>query len=257
MRTSKVLQIAWFTFQEIYQSKILLNVFFIGVAMTVLTFVATEFTFGVPGRVALDIGLGLLSLSSLGISLFLGVTLLSKEVDSRTVYMIISRPVPRHIFILGKLSGLFGVQILNVLILGIMTFLSVQLMGGEIDPLFYWCVFFILLESLMLLLLVTFTSLFTNTIISVILSLILLILGHAVKETQSISFVQSSEILQFILSIYHFILPAFHKLNLKDFILYRQDLPLDYLLRSFAYGVLYSLALLTFIILIFNRKNLD
>lgn len=254
---SKSFQIARYTFQEIYKSRILLNVFFIGVALVVLTFVATEFTFGVPGRVALDIGLGLLSLSSLGISLFLGVTLLSKEIDSRTVYMIISRPVPRHTFILGKIMGLFGIQVLNVLILGTMTFGSVTLMGGTIDPLFYWCVFFVLIESLMLLLLVTFASLFTNTIIAALLSLILLILGHAVKETQSISFVQSSEVLSAVLEAYHFILPAFHKLNLKDFILYRQDLPLEFLLKSLFYGLSYSAALLCFIIFIFRRKNLD
>ena len=74
------------------------------------TYVATEFTYGVPERVALDFGLGMLSLSSLSISLFLGVSLLSKEIESRTVYMVISRPVPRFAFIIGKILGLSGIQ---------------------------------------------------------------------------------------------------------------------------------------------------
>ena len=94
--SSKSLIVAYYTFKEILKSKILLNVFFVGLGLMLVTYVATEFTFGVPERVAVDFGLGMLSLSSLAISLFLGVGLLSKEIESRTVYMIISRPVPRH-----------------------------------------------------------------------------------------------------------------------------------------------------------------
>ena len=114
MNIDKIKIIAFYTFKEIFKSKILLNVFFAGLGLMVLTYVATEFTYGVPQRVSLDIGLGMLSISSLAISLFLGVGLLSKEIDSRTVYMVIARPVHRSSFIVGKLIGLMGIQALNV-----------------------------------------------------------------------------------------------------------------------------------------------
>jgi ABC-2 type transport system permease protein len=254
---SKIRSVAYYTFKELFKSKILLNVFFVGLAMMVVTYVATEFTYGVPERVALDFGLGMLSISSLGISLFLGVGLLSKEIESRTVYMIISRPVPRYAFILGKLLGLLGIQVINVLILAIMTIVSVSLLGGEIQPLLIWAIVFTLIESILLLLVVVLTSLLTNNILSVLLSVIILLLGHSIKETQQITFVKSSPVLKGILDFYHFFLPAFHKLNLKDFILYNRSLPLSYLLPSLAYGLIYSAALLMFIIFIFNRKNID
>ena len=113
MTANKIFTIAYYTFKEIFKSKILVSVFFAGLGLMLVTYVATEFTYGVPERVALDFGLGILSLSSLAISLFLGATLLSKEIDSRTVYMVISRPVPRFAFILGKLLGLLGIQAIN------------------------------------------------------------------------------------------------------------------------------------------------
>jgi len=69
---NKSLIIAAYTFKELLKSKILLNVFFIGLGLMLVTYVATEFTYGVPERVALDFGLGMLSISSLAISLFLG-----------------------------------------------------------------------------------------------------------------------------------------------------------------------------------------
>ncbi len=257
MTLSKVRIIAFYTFKEIFKSKILLNVFFIGLGLMLVTFVATEFTYGVPERVALDFGLGMLSLSSLGISLFLGVGLLSKEIESRTVYMVISRPVPRYAFILGKILGLIGIQLVNVLVLSLMTIAVTILLGGEINALIIWAIVFIFLESLMLLLLVVLMSLITNNTLSVLLSMVLLLLGHAVKETQEVSFVQSHPIVRYALEIYHFVLPGFYKLNLKDFVLYETSLPFSYLGGSLLYGLFYSGFLLLIIVFVFNQKNID
>lgn len=257
MILSKIKSISYYTFRELYKSKILLNVFFVGLGLMVVTYVATEFTYGVPERVALDFGLGMLSISSIAISLFLGVSLLSKEIESRTVYMIISRPVPRYAFILGKLLGLVGIQALNILILSSMTLLSSYLLGGSLSPLVFWAILFVFIESILLLLVVVVISLVANNILSVLFSVILLLLGHAIKDTKGILFVQTRPLLKSLLDIYHFVLPAFHKLNLKDFVLYEKSLPMSYLLPNFVYGVTYSAALLCLIVVIFNRKNLD
>lgn len=257
MTLQKTLTIAYYTFKEIWKSKILLNVFFVGVGLMVVTYVATEFTYGVPERVALDFGLGMLSLSTLGISLFLGVGLLSREIESRTVYMVISRPVPRYAFILGKLIGLMGIQAVNVLILATMTMTATKLLGGQIDSLILWAIGFIFLESLMLLLVVVLLSLVANNILSVLFSLVLLLLGHVIKDTQEISFIKTNPLVTKILDLYHFVLPAFYKLNLKDFILYKNELPLNYLAGNLAYGLLYSAFLLLIVVFLFNRKNLD
>jgi ABC-type transport system involved in multi-copper enzyme maturation permease subunit len=257
MTLDKILIISKTTFKEIWKSKILINVFFIGLAMMVVTFVATEFTYGVPERVALDFGLGMLSLSSIGISLFLGVGLLSKEIDSRTVYMVISRPVPRYSFILGKILGLMGIQIVNVFILSLMTVSATLLLGGQISELLIWAIIFTLIESLMLLLVVVLISLLANTVLSVLLSVVLLLLGHIIRETQEISFVANNPILVKILDFYHFILPAFYKLNLKSEVIYKSQISSSYIVMSGGYGVLYSLFLLLMIVYFFNKKNLD
>jgi len=254
---SKILTIAYYTFKEILKSKILLNVFFAGVGLMVVTYVATEFTHGVPGRVALDFGLGMLSLSSLAISLFMGVALLSKEIDSRTVYMVISRPVPRYAFIIGKIVGLVGIQLLNILILSLFTLSAVTLLGGEIHSLTFWCIGFTFLESFMLLLLVVLISLFANNILAVILSVVVLLLGHSIRDTQEILFVQNNPILLKALEAYHFILPAFYKLNLKDFVIYNKSMSLGYLMPNLCYGILYSTFLMLMIVFVFNKKNLD
>jgi ABC-type transport system involved in multi-copper enzyme maturation permease subunit len=170
---------------------------------------------------------------------------------------VISRPVPRWVFILGKISGLLGVLCVNVGILSFMTLGSVYLLGGKISSMIVVAILFNVLECLLLLLVVVFFSLFSNTILASIISTIILIIGHAIRETQLTNFVKIRPELDKILGFYHFILPGFYKLNLKDFVTYNQDITTEYLISSATYGVLYSGFLLLMIIFIFNRKNID
>lgn len=254
---SKIYIIAYYTFKEVLKSKVLYGVLFIGLAIMLSVFIASEFTYGAPTRVAVDVGLGLLSLSSLGISLFLGVNLLSKEIESRTIYMIISRPVTRIQFILGKLLGLVGVLLLNTFILSFMIILITKLLGNELEGLFFWSILFNFLESLLLLLLVTAFSLITNNILSSVYSFVLLIAGHFIADTQNIFFVKNRPLLGEVLKFYHYVLPGFYKLNIKDYVIYKQTLPTEFLVMNSVYGLSYSAFLLFLIIYIFNRKNLD
>lgn len=253
----KLLIISKYTFTDILKSKVFYITIIVGLATMLMTFVATEFTYGVPEKVALDFGLGMLSLSSLAISVFMGSILLSKEIESRTIYMVISRPVPRWVFISGKVLGLIGVLKVNLLILSAMTLLCSYLLGGSITPITLVAIVFNLLEAILLLLVVVLFSLFSNTTLSVVISLLILVSGHAVKETQGILFVENRPTLKAVLEFYHLVLPGFYKLNFKEFVVYTQTIDFVYVSHAFLYGSFYSLFLFFLIVTIFNVKNID
>jgi hypothetical protein len=157
----------------------------------------------------------------------------------------------------GKLLGLLLVLFLNILLLSIMTIGCSSFLGGKIDSLIFYALGFIALECTLLLLVVVLFSLFSNTIIASVMSLVLLILGHAIKETQSTSFVMNRGYLKKLMDFYHLVLPGFYKLNLKDYVLYENTANLDFIPFSLFYGIFYSLFLFFLIIFIFNKKNLD
>lgn len=253
----KISIITKYTFTEILKSKIFYVTLLMGILIMLMTYVATEFTYGVPEKVALDFGLGMLSLSSLGIAIFMGVNLLPKEIDSRTVYMVISRPVPRWVFISGKMLGLISVLLVNLLILASMTLLSSYLFGGKINSMTLLAILFNFLETILLLLVVVFFSLFSNTTITTVISLLLLIIGHGIREAQGTLFVEGRPFLKLMIDFYHLVLPAFYKLNLKDYVVYNQGISTDFITQSVLYGAAYSASLFCLIIHIFNRKNLD
>lgn len=253
----KLYIISLYTFKQLLKSRILLITSLIGLLLVLITYVATEFTYGVPQKVAIDFGLGMLSISTIGISIFMGANLLPSEIDSRTVYMVISRPVPRWAFISGKLLGLLGILIINMTVLSSMTLLSSYFLGGQINQLILLAILFNFLECILLLLLVVFFSLFMNVVLSSVISFLILVLGHGITEARGALFTQSRSYLEVALDLYHFFLPGFYKLNLKDFVIYDQSIGTDYIINSFLYGLFYSGFLFCIINFIFNRKNLD
>lgn len=253
----KIFVVSYYTAKEIIKSKILLNTLIIGFGIFLVTYVAYSFTYGAPERVALDFGLGALSLSTVGIALFIGVGILSNEIDNRTVYLVISRPVPRYSFLLGKLIGLFIVLALNVLILSIITLALYFFIGGDYSSLISWAILFIGIEATLILAIVSFFSLVTSKVMSVIYTLVIYIVGHSIDGAKLITFVQKRPAVEFVLDFYHFLLPGFYKLNLKDYVLYDQKIELSYLLGSTAYGIVYGMAVVLLSIYIFEKKNLD
>lgn len=253
----KINVVAVYTFMEIFKSRIVLNVLILGVLLAFITYVASEFTFGVPGRIALDFGLGTLSITSIGIAIFLGVGLLSQEIENRTVYMILSRPIERSSFIIGRVLGMLWIQALNMLILGGLSISIYFFYDGTYQDLISWTLLFIFIESLIVLLMVVLFSLITNKIIAVCNTIILLMCGHVLNDTKLLHILDSYPVFKIVLRIYGYVFPNFYKLNLKDFVIYQQTISSSYLWNNFLYGISYSIFLLMCSCLIFKRKNLD
>lgn len=255
--SKKIKLVASFTFVELYKSKIFYSTALVGLGTLLVTFIAYSFTYGTPYRVALDFGLGTLSLSSVGIAVFLGIQLISKEIENRTVYMIISRPISRPVFIAGKVIGLIGILFVNIVILSVITLSLYFIVGGAWDNLIPWCILFTCLESFLVLLIVILFSLLSNNVISVLGILSVYIIGHSFSNIFELSSVQNSELLRSILKISSYVLPGFYQLNLKPYILYNNQVSNVTLVMTTIYSVLYSGILILFSLRIFNRKSLD
>jgi ABC-type transport system involved in multi-copper enzyme maturation permease subunit len=252
-----VMWVTRYTFIEIYKSRIMYSVVFLGLFLLFITLTAGEFTYGVPQRVALDFGLGCLSLSSVGIAIFIGCQIISKEVEQRTLYMILSRPIQRWSFLLGRMAGLFLILLLNVTLLGIMVIIAYRFLGGTPNIHIVWSFLFSYIESVIMLLVVINFSLVTNVTMSVIYSLVVFVLGHSITQAQNLTFVQKTPLYSALINIFQVVIPDLSKINLKTHILYENFLSPSYISQGVLYSVCYCLALMALGIIIFERKSLD
>jgi ABC-2 type transport system permease protein len=252
-----ILNVTKYTFLEVYRSKLMVSLIFLALGLIVISYVASEFAYGAPSKIALDVGLGIMSISNLIISIFIGATLLSKEIEQRTLYMILSRPISRVSFLFGKILGLSSVLLINSVLLGSLSILLFMYFGENFQPLFVWTIYFSFLEAFTVLIFAIFFSLMTNTTLSVVYTIVIFIIGHALNETSKIIFLKVSPLLKTILETSFILVPNFYRLNLKDFVLYQQNISTDYLLMTHLYLALYLAALLVAVSLVFKNKNLD
>lgn len=253
----KVYYVSMITLKEFLKAKILLWILILGALLMLMTFVATQFTYGVPAKVCLDIGLGFLNITTVGIAIFLGVGLIFNEIESRTLYVVLTRSITRMEFILGKLIGLTILLFFNTILLSLLILLTYRLFTTNIDLIIYKCIFFIFLESLLVLGIVVLFSLITNKILSVLFTLSLWGIGHGIFAALNTKLVQTNDLLRNLLNLSSLILPAFYKLNIKDYVLYEGHMPEHYFLWGVFYSILYTLSLFVMIVILFQKKDLD
>ncbi len=250
-----VLYIAAQTFKEIYQSKILVNILFLGFFLFLVTYVVSEFSYGVANKVTLDIGLGTLSLSGTAIALFLGATLIQKEIASRTLYMVISRPVSRTTFLIGKMMGLAGILLINIMLLFSILILFYFLLDGHYNYLIPWSLLYIYLESLLVMFIVVFFSLISNNIIAVLSTLTIFIAGHGIQSVRETSLYGNDHMLRGIVDFYSKVAPDFSRLNIKNFVLYEKFLETNLLFSSLIYASFWIALFLILSSLVISKKE--
>lgn len=249
--------VARFTLRDLIRSKIMWNIPLLGLLFAILTFVAREFTYGVPERIATNLGLAVLTISLYGIAFFAGVTLVRSEAESRTIYLIISRPVSRTSFLTGKILGVSIFFALNAFLLCVLGLGILAAIGGVLNFQVIIAASFIILEAVLLLTMIVVLSMVSNIALTLMFGMILLVAGHAVAVTVDINWLTRLPWLQNALEHYHWLFPAFYKLNFKDYAVYSLNFPWERVWGAVGYWFCYNSALLFLGCGIINHKDFD
>jgi ABC-type transport system involved in multi-copper enzyme maturation permease subunit len=132
---SRVFAVAANTFRETVRERVLYNLVFFAIVMTICGLLLGQLSIRQDQKIIKDVGLAAIDLSGTLIAVFIGVGLISKEIERRSLYPLIAKPLTRGEFYLGKFLGLVFTLLVNV---GVMTaglYLTLALTGGRADPL--------------------------------------------------------------------------------------------------------------------------
>ena len=113
---SKICLVASITFKESIRNRALHAIFLLGLVLFTMNMIITGMFNWELGKVAVDVGLSVVSFSGLVIILFLGINVVSGDIDRRSIYQILSRPITKSQYILGKYLGLALIILLLSLI---------------------------------------------------------------------------------------------------------------------------------------------
>jgi len=246
-----------FNIKDLLRGRIISNSIFSGICLMIFCYISTKFTYGVPSKIAIDVGAGLLTVSSLVLALTYGVNLISQEVDTRTIYMVLSRGVSRTEFLFCKIMSLIIVLMLNIFILSFFSYSTFWLFNGTPQDLIFWSFAFIACESVLVMMLAVFFALIVNKTFSILLSITFWIAGHSIDSIINTIFVKDSYWIKTVLTFYSNYFPNFNRLNLKDYVLYDQNIEPEYLYGGLIYTCLYLIAIFIIMSYVFKKKNFD
>lgn len=249
------LAIALNTYREAIRDKVLyVLIFFAGVA--ILGSKAIGFvTIGQDVKIIADISLASISVFGALISIFVGTSLIYKEIDKRTIYTILSQPIRRYEFVIGKYLGL---AILLAVVTAIMTGISagyLLVMGGEVNGMFIASVGLIYMKLLMVTALSVLLSALTSPILGAIIVFSCYVFGHGTGILIDLPPHIEGTWVQEIMKALYYVFP-----NLANFDIwpqYSNGVPVTaaYVTWAAAYGAVYTLMLLFLAAVAFENKD--
>ena len=126
--------IAWNTFREAVRDRILYSILAFACLLIGASIVVAGLSIGQESKIVKDLGLASSSLFGTFIAIFLGITLVSKEIERRTIYVIVSKPISRPAFLLGKYLGLVFTLTVTVGVMALLVFVLSWLVDGRFTP---------------------------------------------------------------------------------------------------------------------------
>jgi ABC-type transport system involved in multi-copper enzyme maturation permease subunit len=215
----KVLAIARNTFRENIRDKILYNLILFALLMILSSFVLGQLTLGYEAKVIVDLGLSSISVFGTLIAIFVGIGLVYKELERRTVYALLAKPVHRWEFILGKYMGLLFTLLVNVVIMTIGLGLVLAYHGGvpiQSFPRLLPAVYLIFLSLALTTALALVFSSFSTPALSALFTFFLWIIGHFNSELLDFARLTKSAAAEFVAAILYYVLPNISNFTTAD-----------------------------------------
>jgi len=252
----KVLAISINTFKEAVRDRILYTLLIFALFMIGSSALLASLSTGQDAKIIQDLGLSCISIFGTLIAVFLGIGLVYKEIEKRTLYVLISKPIHRAQFILGKYLGLALVLLTNVAIMGTGLLLLSRIYLGEWPWRLLVALAFTLLELLVITGLAILFSSFTTPTLSAIFTLSLFLIGHLSPDLRLFAARFGRPVARLLIEVFYYLLPNFRHFHFESLII-NGFLPDGIVLfQSACYGLLYGAALLLLAMLAFARRDL-
>ena len=203
----KIWAIAINTFRENIRDRILYNLLAFALMIILLSIALVQLSTGEWQRITIDVGLSGISIFGSLIAIFLGISLVSKEMERRTIYTLLSKPVPRPFFMLGKYLGLALTIIVNLAIMAVVYLIVLYYLKGHFTWAQAQAIILILVKLLIVAAIALFFSTFTTPTLSAIFTLSIFIIGHLTNDIKTFGERAGKPIINYLSAVIYYLLP--------------------------------------------------
>lgn len=251
-----IISIAKNTFKETIRDKILYGILAFALIFLISTIFLGTISLGEDIKIVQDFGLAGIYIFSLIIAVFLGTSLIYKEIEKRTLYIVLSKPVSVKEVVIGKFFGLWSSIILNVLFMSVIYLLIVRFKGGGFDWLSLASIGIMLFELAIFIALTILFSALTTPLAGTIYSIIILYIGHSLPMMKHYTERFGGEASQIFANAIYYILPNLEKFNFRNSVVHDIRPSSGEIIYSVIYAALYSAILLWLATITLKKREL-
>lgn len=251
------------TIGEALRKKVINAFFMVGVVLIALTFIFNQFAPRQELTLVKGMGLGIISLAGLLITVILSINLIPTEIERRTIYTILAKPVRRYEFLIGKFFGSIGTLLINVGLMGVVFVVAIAIkqIGAEnaMNPLLLLKgILMILMQLVLLSALAIFFSTFVTPLVNFFLTMVVFVLGNLSTYTLNLAKASQLAPVKWFLTGVHYIVPNFANFQYTNPLL-QPDVVVKnevaFLTQNCVYAVVYATALLFLAMIAFDRRE--
>lgn len=252
---SKVFSIARLSFRAALNEKLLHLAGGFAVGLMLLSVALGDLGPGAGGKIIVDFGLGAIQIVAILIAIVIASNDMPRELERRTLYVVLSKPVGRSAVIIGKCLGLFAALGLMMALMGAVFYAMLLFVRVPPTPWFAVSLLASAFEACLIAALAMLFSLLTSPTLAALYSLVVFLIGHQTDVIRAFG-ERASGGARLVTELIYRLVPNLEALNLKNDVVYGMVPALPQLLASLAYGLAWIVALMGLSVLIFRRKEL-
>lgn len=255
-------------FRESVRDKVLYNLVLFAVLMMAASYLIGQLTAGQDVKIIKDLGLAATSVFGLFIAVFIGIGLVSKEVERRSIYNLLSKPVHRYQIIGGKYAGLTLTLAVNIAVMAAALYAILVYMSWGVpldiqsawdrpalDPLLLKAVALIFVELMVVTAIALCFSTFSTPILSAAFTFGFVVAGHFSADLRNFDQVVESPAAARLARGLYWVLPNLSQFDVKAQVVHGQAVPIGYMALATAYGMLYIAILLAVAMFVFSQRD--
>ena len=254
----RIAAIALHNFKESVRDRVLYNLVLFALLMIGAAILFGSISVGIERAILVNLGLSSISIFGLLISIFIGIGLVAKEIEKRTIYNILSKPVWRAEFILGKYFGLLLTLAVNTAIMTAGFYLALlyqdhRLERADLAPL--EAIYLILLQLALVVALALLFSCVSTPILSALFTFCFFFAGHFLADLRALGHHSGSALLGAILNVLYYLLPDFGAFSVIGPAAHGHRVPSYLLVGNSLYALLYATILISAAVLVFEERE--
>jgi ABC-type transport system involved in multi-copper enzyme maturation permease subunit len=263
-----IVLVARHVFKDSVRDKVLYSIVAFAVILMAASFLIGQLTAGQDVKIIKDLGLAAMSLFGLFIAIFIGIGLVAREIDRRSIYAVLVKPVERHQFIIGKYLGLVATLAANIGVMAIAYYAVLEYMALTLppaafkgsppaaDPHLLIAIGLITAELALVTAVAVFWSTFSSSaLLSAALTAGLWVAGQFGADLRNLDQVVDSRAAARVGQVLYYVLPNFAAFDVKAQVVHGLPVDTRYIGITLIYGAAYAAMLIAAAVLIFSRRD--